>query len=126
MNFERLRFVAERAEIGEQREALLAVTLPEKPGAYKKFLSLIGARHITEFNYRFNDVKEAQVFVGVQAVHRAESLKLVEQLRKNGYATLDLTEDEMAKSRSPPGRRSLAEVDHEILYRFEFPSAPAP
>ena len=125
MNFERLRFVAERAEIGEQREALLAVTLPEKPGAYKKFLSLIGARHITEFNYRFNDVKEAQVFVGVQASSRAESLKLVEQLRKNGYATLDLTEDEMAKShvRHLVGGHS-PKVDHEILYRFEFPERP--
>ena len=125
MNFERLRFVAERAEIGEQREALLAVTLPEKPGAYKKFLSLIGARHITEFNYRFNDDKEAQVFVGVQASSRAESLKLVEQLRKNGYATLDLTEDEMAKShvRHLVGGHS-PKVDHEILYRFEFPERP--
>ena len=125
MNFDRLRFVAERAEIGEQREAVLAVTLPEKPGAYKKFLSLIGARHITEFNYRFNDVKEAQVFVGVQASSRAESLKLVEQLRKNGYATLDLTEDEMAKShvRHLVGGHS-PKVDHEILYRFEFPERP--
>ena len=125
MNFERLRFVAARAEIGEQREALLAVTLPEKPGAYKKFLSLIGARHITEFNYRFNDVKEAHVFVGVQASSRAESLKLVEQLRKNGYATLDLTEDEMAKShvRHLVGGHS-PKVDHEILYRFEFPERP--
>jgi threonine dehydratase len=125
MNFDRLRFVAERAEIGEQREAVLAVTLPEKPGAYKKFLSLIGARHITEFNYRFNDVKEAHVFVGVQASSRAESLKLVEQLRKNGYATLDLTEDEMAKShvRHLVGGHS-PKVDHEILYRFEFPERP--
>ena len=125
MNFDRLRFVAERAEIGEQREAVLAVTLPEKPGAYKKFLSLIGARHITEFNYRFNDVMEAHVFVGVQASSRAESLKLVEQLRKNGYATLDLTEDEMAKShvRHLVGGHS-PKVDHEILYRFEFPERP--
>ena len=86
---------------------------------------MIGARHITEFNYRFNDVKEAQVFVGVQASSRAESLKLVEQLRKNGYATLDLTEDEMAKShvRHLVGGHS-PKVDHEILYRFEFPERP--
>jgi threonine dehydratase len=61
MNFDRLRFVAERAEVGEQREAVLAVTLPEKPGATSEFLSLIGARNITEFNYRFNDQKEAHV-----------------------------------------------------------------
>ena len=125
MNFDRLRFVAERAEIGEQREAVLAVTLPEKPGAYKKFLSLIGARHVTEFNYRFNDIKEAHVFVGVQVSSRAESLKLVEQLRKNGYATLDLTDDEMAKLhiRHMVGGHSLR-VDNEILYRFEFPERP--
>ena len=125
MNFDRLRFVAERAEVGEQREAVLAVTLPEKPGAYKKFLSLIGARHVTEFNYRFNDVSEAHVFVGVQVGSRAESLKLVGQLRKNGYATLDLTDDEMAKShvRHLVGGHS-PKVDHEILYRFEFPERP--
>ena len=125
MNFDRLRFVAERAEVGEQREAVLAVTLPEKPGAYKKFLSLIGSRHVTEFNYRFNDVSEAHVFVGVQVGSRAESLKLVGQLRKNGYATLDLTDDEMAKShvRHLVGGHS-PKVDHEILYRFEFPERP--
>ena len=125
MNFDRMRFVAERAEVGEQREAVLAVTLPEKPGAYKKFLSLIGSRHVTEFNYRFNDVSEAHVFVGVQVGSRAESLKLVGQLRKNGYATLDLTDDEMAKShvRHLVGGHS-PKVDHEILYRFEFPERP--
>jgi threonine dehydratase len=66
MNFDRLRFVAERAEIGEQREAVLAVTLPEKPGSYKKFVALIGSRNITEFNYRYNDRQEAHVFVGIQ------------------------------------------------------------
>ena len=97
MNFDRLRFVAERAEVGEQREAVLAVTLPEQPGSYKRFLSLIGSRNVTEFNYRFNDPKEAHVFVGVQVASRAESLKLVEQLRKSGYPTLDLTDDETAK-----------------------------
>ena len=125
MNFDRLRFVAERAEIGEQREAVLAVTLPEKPGAYKKFLSLIGARHVTEFNYRFNDINEAHVFFGVQVNSRAESLKLVEQLRKSGYATLDLTDDEMTKShiRHLVGGHS-PKADNEILYRFEFPERP--
>ena len=125
MNFDRMRFVAERAEVGERREAVLAVTLPEKPGAYKKFLSLIGARHVTEFNYRFNDVKEAHVFFGVQVASRAESLKLVAQLRKSGYATLDLTDDEMAKShiRHMVGGHS-PRVDNELLYRFEFPERP--
>jgi len=125
VNFDRLRFVAERAEIGEQREAVLAVTLPEQPGAYKKFLSLIGVRNVTEFNYRYNDHKEAHVFVGIQVSSRGESLKLVEQLRKHGYATLDLTDDEMAKShiRHLVGGHS-PRVDNEIVYRFEFPERP--
>jgi threonine dehydratase len=97
MNFDRLRFVAERAEIGEQREAVFAVTLPERPGAYKRFVSLIGARNITEFNYRYNDQRDAHVFVGIQVASRAESVRLLEHLRKNDYPTLDLTDDEMAK-----------------------------
>ncbi|WP_301101719.1 threonine ammonia-lyase, biosynthetic [Propionivibrio sp.] len=125
MNFDRLRFVAERAEVGEQREAVLAITLPEQPGAYRKFLALIGQRNITEFNYRFNDRQEAHVFVGVQVSSRAESIKLVEQLRKHGYATLDLTDDEMAKLhiRHLVGGHA-PQVDHEIVYRFEFPERP--
>jgi threonine dehydratase len=125
MNFDRMRFVSERAEVGEQREAVLAVTLPEQPGSYRKFLSLIGARNITEFNYRFNDRTEAHVFVGVQVGSRAESLKLVDQLRKHGYATLDLTDDEMAKLhiRHLVGGHS-PQVDHELVYRFEFPERP--
>jgi threonine dehydratase len=125
MNFDRMRFVAERAEVGEQREAVLAVTLPEQPGSYRKFLALIGARNITEFNYRFNDRQEAHVFVGVQVTSRAESLKLVEQLRRHGYATLDLTDDEMAKLhiRHLVGGHS-PQVDHELVYRFEFPERP--
>ncbi len=125
MNFDRLRFVAERAEVGEQREAVLAVTLPEQPGAYKKFLSLIGVRNITEFNYRYNDQQDAHVFVGIQVASRGESLKLVELLRKHGYATLDLTDDEMAKGhiRHLVGGHS-ANVDDELIYRFEFPERP--
>jgi len=124
-NFDRLRFVAERAEIGEQREAVLAVTLPEKPGAYKKFVSLIGKRSITEFNYRFHHASEAHVFVGMQVANRAESTKLVEQLKKHGYATLDLTDDEMAKNhvRHMVGGHA-PQVDNELLYRFEFPERP--
>ncbi len=125
MNFDRLRFVAERAEIGEQREAVFAVTLPEQPGSYKKFMNLIGARNITEFNYRYNDAREAQVFVGIQVASRAESLRLAEQLRRNGYAALDLTDDEMAKLhiRHLVGGHA-PQVDNEILYRFEFPERP--
>mgnify|MGYP002144342482 FL=1 len=125
MNFDRLRFVAERAEVGEQREAVLAVTLPEQPGSYKRFLSLIGSRNVTEFNYRFNDPKQAHVFVGVQVASRAESLKLVEQLRKSGYPTLDLTDDETAKGhiRHLVGGHA-PNVAHELVYRFEFPERP--
>jgi len=125
MNFDRLRFVAERAEVGEQREAVLAVTLPEKPGSYRKFLSLIGVRNITEFNYRCNDQKEAHIFVGIQVGSRAESLKLVETLQKHNYPTLDLTDDEMAKGhiRHLVGGHSPG-LANELVYRFEFPERP--
>ena len=129
MNFDRLRFVAERAEVGEQREAVFAVTLPEKPGAYKKFLGLIGKRNVTEFNYRYHTASEAHVFVGVQVVDRKESLKLVDSLQKHGYPTLDLTDDEMAKNhiRHMVGGHAPQVCDkgmHELLYRFEFPERP--
>ena len=129
MNFDRLRFVAERAEFGEQREAVFAVTLPEKPGAYKKFLSLIGKRNITEFNYRYNTEAEAHVFVGVQVAKREESLKLVDSLQKHGYPTLDLSDDEMAKNhiRHMVGGHAPAVCEQgmrELLYRFEFPERP--
>jgi len=125
MNFDRLRFVAERAEVGEQREAVLAVTIPEKPGSFKKFCSLIGKRAITEFNYRYSDAREAHVFAGVQVANRAESLKLVESLRRHDLPTLDLTDDEMAKLhiRHMVGGRA-PEVTDELLYRFEFPERP--
>ena len=124
-NFDRLRFVAERAEIGEQREAVLAVTIPEKPGSFKRFCSLIGKRAITEFNYRYADSKEAHVFVGVQVANRAESLKLVKSLRSHELATLDLTDDEMAKLhiRHMVGGHAPTLKD-EIIYRFEFPERP--
>jgi threonine dehydratase len=125
MNFDRLRFVAERAEIGEQREAIFAVTLPERPGAYREFISLIGPRNITEFNYRYNDPKEAHVFAGIQTSSREESRKLAETFRERGYATLDLTDDEMAKAhiRHLVGGPAQG-IEHERLYRFEFPERP--
>jgi threonine dehydratase len=125
MNFDRLRFVAERAEVGEQREAVLAVTLPEKPGSYKKFVSLIGARSITEFNYRYHDAGAAQVFVGVQVANRHEAARLVRQLKQHGYPALDLTDDELAKlhiRHLVGGHGAL--VRHELIYRFEFPERP--
>jgi threonine dehydratase len=129
MNFDRLRFVAERAEVGEQREAVLAVTLPEKPGAYKKFLALIGKRNVTEFNYRYHTANEAHVFVGIQVADRHEATRLVDSLVKHGYPTLDLTDDEMAKNhiRHMVGGHAPAVCEkglHELLYRFEFPERP--
>jgi threonine dehydratase len=124
MNFDRLGFVAERAELGEQREAVLAVTIPEHPGSFRKFCALIGKRSITEFNYRYSDAKQAHVFAGVQVSSRSESLKLVESLRKHGLATLDLTEDEMAKLHVRHMVGGHAPVTDELLYRFEFPERP--
>ncbi|HEY3326120.1 MAG TPA: threonine ammonia-lyase, biosynthetic [Novimethylophilus sp.] len=124
-NFDRLRHVAERAELGEQREAVLAVTIPETPGSFKKFCSLLGARNITEFNYRYSDAKEAHVFAGVQVANRAEAIKLVESLRRHDLATLDLTDDEMAKLhiRHLVGGHA-PQVSDELVYRFEFPERP--
>jgi threonine dehydratase len=125
MNFDRLRFVAERAEIGEKREAVLAVTIPETPGSFKKFCALLGKRSITEFNYRYADAKEAHVFVGIQVVKREEAAQLVQTLQKNGLTALDLTDDEMAKLhiRHLVGGRA-PQVAHELVYRFEFPERP--
>ncbi len=125
MNFDRLRFVAERAEVGEQREAVFAVTLPERPGSYKQFVSLIGNRNITEFNYRFHDAGDAHVFVGMQVTNRAEATKLEDVLRRHGYATLDLTDDEMAKNhvRHLVGGHA-PQAKNELIYRFEFPERP--
>ncbi len=123
-NFDRLRFVAERAEVGEQREAVLAVTIPETPGSFRKFCRLLGPRNVTEFNYRYADPAAAHVFVGVQVGNRAESLRLVESLRRHGLATFDLTEDEMAKLHVRHMVGGHAPVDHELIYRFEFPERP--
>jgi threonine dehydratase len=125
MNFDRLRFVAERAEIGEKREAILAVTIPETPGSFRQFCALLGSRNITEFNYRYADPLAAQVFVGVQVRDPAETQKLVATLEKHHLKTLDLTDNEMAKLhlRHLVGGRA-PEVKEEIIYRFEFPERP--
>lgn len=125
MNFDRLRHVAERAELGEKREAIVAVTIPEKPGSFKKFCSMLGARNITEFNYRFADPAQARVFVGLQ-IHEGDEIgKLIAQLRKHDLDAVDLTENEMAKLhvRHLVGGRA-PQARHEVIYRFEFPERP--
>jgi threonine dehydratase len=125
MNFDRLRFVAEEAELGEKREAVLAVTIPERPGSFREFCGLIGARNITEFNYRYADPKQAHVFVGLQVRDRDETRKLVQRLRRHRLRTLDLSDNELAKLhvRYTVGGHAPT-VDNEILYRFEFPERP--
>ena len=125
MNFDRLRFVAEEAELGERREAILAVTIPERPGSFREFCALIGARNITEFNYRYADPRQAHVFVGIQVRDRTETAGLVRRLRQRGLKTLDFSDNELAKLhvRHTVGGHAPA-VDDEILYRFEFPERP--
>jgi len=125
MNFDRLRFVAEEAEIGEHREAILAVTIPEKPGSFKTFCELLGPRNVTEFNYRFDDPQKARVFVGVQVRNRKETEQLVRALRRRGLQTLDLSDNELAKLhvRHMVGGHAPG-AKNEILYRFEFPEKP--
>jgi threonine dehydratase len=124
MNFDRLRFVAEEAELGERREAILAVSIPERPGSFRAFCSLIGARNITEFNYRYADPRRAHVFVGVQVQDRREATRLVRMLRRKGLKTLDFTDNELAKLHIRHAVGGHAPVHDEILYRFEFPERP--
>jgi threonine dehydratase len=125
MNFDRLGFVTERAEVGEHREAILAVTIPERPGSFRKFCALLGKRNITEFNYRYDSPEAARVFVGLQVANREETARLVAQLEKKGLASLDLSDNEMAKLhvRHMVGGRA-PQVGNELLYRFEFPERP--
>lgn len=125
MNFDRLRYIAERAELGEKREAVLAVTIPETPGSFKTFCGLLGARNITEFNYRYSDPKAARVFVGLTVHGADEGTRVVELLQRHGLDAIDLTANEMAKLhvRHLVGGRA-PEAVNEVLYRFEFPERP--
>jgi threonine dehydratase len=126
MNFDRLRFVAERAEIGEAREALFGVTIPERPGAFREFCARIGRRVVTEFNYRLSGRDHAHIFVGIATRSREDAVTLASTLMQGGgYQTVELTDNEVAKLhvRHMVGGRSAA-VQNEQIYRFEFPERP--
>ncbi len=126
MNFDRLRFVSERAEIGEEREAVFAVTIPEQRGSFRRFCELVGDRNVTEFNYRYHDGADAQLFVGLGlAEGRKEKEALLASLRDAGYPVVDMSENEMAKLhvRYMVGGHGRG-IAHERLFRFEFPERP--
>jgi len=130
MNFDRLRFVAERAEVGEEREALFAVTIPEERGSFRRFCELVGqlpgaSRSVTEFNYRISDAKEAHLFVGLTTQARNESKTITETFLAHGYGAIDLTHNELAKEhiRHLVGGRSGLAHDERLL-RFVFPERP--
>ncbi len=125
MNFDRLRFVAERAEVGEHREAVFAVTIPEERGSFRRFCETVGPRNVTEFNYRIADSRKAHVFVGIQIQSPGEAARIARAFVRAGFPTIDLTEDELAKLhlRHLVGGHSPLARD-ERLYRFEFPERP--
>ena len=125
MNFDRLRFVAERAEIGEKREAVLAVTIPEKPGSFKTFCRLLSGRSITEFNYRYSDPKFAHIFVGIGINDSSAPKQLVDMLQANDLPAIDLSDNEVAKLhlRHLVGGHA-PQATNEVIYRFEFPEKP--
>jgi len=130
MNFERLRFVAERAELGEQREAMLAVEIPEQPGSLRRFCRHLGGRSLTEFSYRRAEGARAHIFVGVRIEDRQDRRELLETLTAAGFPCVDLSDDELAKlhlRHMVGGRRprdAAAGAVQERLYRFEFPERP--
>ncbi|WP_121373358.1 threonine ammonia-lyase, biosynthetic, partial [Pseudomonas aeruginosa] len=126
VNFDRLRHVAERAELGERREAIIAVTIPERPGSFKAFCEAVGKRQITEFNYRYHSGSEAHIFVGVQTHPENDPREaLVAYLREKGFPVLDLTDNELAKLhiRHMVGGHAV-KVSDEMVFRFEFPERP--
>ncbi len=126
-NFDRLRYISERTEIGEHREAVISVTVPEQPGSFRRFCSLLGRRNITEFNYRYADADSAQVFVGLSVIPGGSDLgELLQSLGDKGYETENLTDNEVAKLhiRHMVGGHAPACIDDERVYRFEFPERP--
>ncbi|MCL4185306.1 MAG: threonine ammonia-lyase, biosynthetic [Burkholderiaceae bacterium] len=125
MNFDRLRFVSERAEIGEKREAVFAVTIPEERGSFRRFCEIVGPRNVTEFNYRIADAQQAHVFVGIQISRPGEAAQIAAAFETAGFPTLDLTDDELGKlhlRHMVGGHSPLAK--NELLYSFEFPERP--
>lgn len=124
LNFDRLRHVAERTEIGEGREGLLAVSIPERAGSYRQFCHMIADYSITEFNYRYQDPKEAQIFVGVQLPEKAKLAELIEKLKKAGYPCKDLSDNELAKEHLRYMIGGVADVSNEYLFGFGFPERP--
>ncbi len=125
MNFDRLSFVAERAEVGEQREALFAITIPEERGSFRRFCDALGRHSLTEFNYRIGDARQAHLFVGIRTGGHAERRALARTFEAQGFGVLDLSDDELAKLhlRHMVGGRSPLAHD-ELLYRFDFPERP--
>ncbi len=128
VNFDRLRHIAERAELGERREAVLAVTIAERPGSFHAFCTLLGRRNITEFNYRYNDSALARIFVGIEVNESTSDesrAHLIETLHQHDYPVVDMTDNEMAKLhiRHMVGGHATDVVD-ERLFRFEFPERP--
>ncbi|MEB3172307.1 MAG: threonine ammonia-lyase, biosynthetic, partial [Cyanobacteriota bacterium] len=132
MNFDRLGFVAERTEISEDKEAMLAVEIPEQPGSLRRFCSLLGDRNLTEFSYRLADTSRAHIFVGVQTSGSSDELQLINDVRAAGFPCLDLSNDELSKlhlrhmvgGRMPTGAGEASGAGRELLYRFEFPERP--
>ncbi|MDZ7924655.1 MAG: threonine ammonia-lyase, biosynthetic [Marinagarivorans sp.] len=126
-NFDRLRYISERTEIGERREAVMAVTIPESPGAYLKFCELLGRRNITEFNYRYSGGDKAIIFVGLQiSPDNSDKTKLITLLETEGYSVVDMTDNEIAKLhiRHMIGGHAPSNLGDEVIYRLEFPERP--
>jgi threonine dehydratase len=126
-NFDRLRYISERTEIGERREAVISVTIPERPGAFQAFCRALGKRNITEFNYRYEHADTARVFVGLTVTPGGDDLQsLIKQLNRAGYEVLDLTDNETAKLhvRYMVGGRVSDDIGHEMVFRVEFPERP--
>jgi len=124
INFDRLRYISERTEIGEKREAVLSVTIPERPGSFRTFCNALGKRNITEFNYRYNDARDAQIYVGVQIQSDNDRHVLLDVLRAKGYPVVDMTDNEMAKLHTRHMVGGHARVDNERVFRIEFPERP--